>query len=271
MKKQQVGVVVDGTIDYIKGIKEEDLLIAKVHVFRNEKEVELTKEEFYKEIIDYNNKFTTSQGNPEDFLKAYNNAKKELIVITLTSRLSGTYNSAVTASKQVKDCRVTVIDSLSTSAGLGILAKTAVEGVRNGKTYDEVVKSVKELIPKIRIYLVVGSLDYLIKGGRVSKTIGALGKIIKLKPVLELTNGELKSAGKMLLFNDLVKGFHNFIRSKMKNLKKVYIVHNNMKEETKELKSLLNKDYDVEVIKYVTPVLGVHLGPQAIVAGWIEE
>lgn len=273
MKQQKIRVIVDGTIDYIKGTKKEDLVIADVHLFKNEKEVQMSKKEFYKQISDKGVIFKTSQGTPQDFKKAYDKcSNNKVIVITVSSKLSGTYNSALIAKKQSDNHEnITVIDSLTTSAGIGILAKTAVESIQRGDSYREVIRKVKSLIPEIKIYLIVNSLEYLVKGGRVNKAIGFVGGLVKLKPVLELTNGELKSAGKMLLFNDLVKGFYNFVVGKISNAQKVYLLHNDLVKEKSELKALLEKNYEVEVLNSVNPVLGVHLGPEALVIGWVEK
>jgi DegV family protein with EDD domain len=271
-KREKIRLLVDGTVDYLPGFNKKKVNEVKVHVFLNKKEVNLSKKEFYKKLVNPNNHFTTSQATPEDFLKVYNKFKDDkLIVLTVTSKLSGTYNSALAAKKASRNKNITVIDSEFTSAVLGIIIDAGVKEIRKGSSYEEVIKKIRGLIPKCRIYLVVNTLDYLVRGGRVNKALGLLGKLVNLKPVLEFKNGVLQSAGKMLLFNDLIKGFHNFIKKKIRNTTRVYMIHNNLDKETSILKNMFEKDYPVEIIHYLTPVLGVHAGPEVIAVGWVEE
>ncbi len=270
MKKSGIRIIVDNTVDYLSGTDKNFVSEVKIHLFMNNKEVNLDKKSFYKKIR--NNSFRTSQPNPDDFLKIYEKYKdKKLIVLTLTSKLSGTHNSALIAKKKSKNQYISVIDSRTTSAGLGILVKKATSMIKEEYSYEEIIKKIKKIVPKIRIFLVLKKLKYLVRRGRINKSLGVLDNIVHLKPVIGFYNGELKSAGKMLLFENIEKGFYNYIHKRILNAQKIYLLHNNMKREADYLKKRFGREYGVEVIDYLNPALGVYSGPECIAIGWIEE
>jgi DegV family protein with EDD domain len=248
-------IIVDSSIDQLQGLTK-DYEIVPIHLYMNEKEVNLDKNDFYKLLK--NNKFTTSQCNPSDFkklIKKYEN--EEIIILTISSELSGTYNSAATAAKDYDN--VKIIDSKTISAGLHLL----VDILKN--------KGIKEMmssIPKIKSFVFVKDFNNLIKSGRVNKTVGKVAGLINLKPLLELKKGKLKLK-KLVITNNITKELSDFIKKNCK-VKDLFIIHNNLNEEVRVLKNLL-KDYDIKTTEYFTPVLGVYTGSQAIGFGWLEE
>ncbi|MBN1923596.1 MAG: DegV family protein [Nanoarchaeota archaeon] len=267
----RIRILVDGTIDYLPATDKRLVHEVSVHTFLNDKEVRIGKKDFYDKITNWDNVFKTSQANPEDFIKVFNKFKNDkLIVLTVSSILSGTYNSGLTAAKLFKN-PITIIDSKTTSAAMGLLVDKAVDLLKKGENYEEIIKQVKEMVPKVKIFFVVKNLNYLVRGGRVNKVLGAFGRLINLKPVLEIAEGALKSAGKMLVLNDFVNGFQSFVSSKINSAEKIYLIHNNLDKETKELIDFFKKKYEVIVMDYLTPVLGVHVGPECVAIGWVEE
>ena len=273
MKNRRIRIISDETIDFVPGLEENDLALANVHLFLNGKEVIFSREKFYKMIKDRKNSFNTSQANPEDFIKVMKKfPDDDLIVLTVTSKLSGTYNSALVAKGSVKNRgRIEVVDSLSLSAGLGILALRAKELISEDKIFDEIINELNIFKHKIRIFLVLKTLDYLVAGGRVNRAIGFVAKIVNLKPVLEIRDGNLVVAGKMLLFDNLVRGFYDFTEKRAKS-DKIFVLNNSMKDECSELKKLFeSKGLEVMELGSLNPALGVHAGPECLAAGWISE
>ena len=166
---------------------------------------------------------------------------------------------------------MTIIDSKSISSGLCILADEAVRMIQNNTPIKEIEDHLKGLTEKIKFCFILPELKYLVKGGRVNKVIGVLGGLIHMKPILEIRDGAIVSAGKMVLSKDIASAFYDFIKTKIKNTDKVYIAHNSLDAETKALREKLASDYDTETIKYLNPLLGVHAGPQCLAVVWLER
>lgn len=157
-------------------------------------QIEITSEE-YIEYMEQDADVKTSQPAIGEFINLYEELAGddvEIISIHMSSGLSGTYNTAYQASEMV-DANVTVIDSKSISNGLAYQIKHIVELIEQGTSTTDIVKSVKELQENTKLFVVIGQLNQLIKGGRVSKTKGLIGNIMKIKPIGTLNDGKLLS------------------------------------------------------------------------------
>jgi DegV family protein with EDD domain len=136
----------------------------------------------------------TSQPSPASFYEAYNNAiadgKTEILVITVSSGLSGTFNSASIAARMVKDenegVKIEVVDSLNCSLGEVFLAETAVEMRKNEKTFEEVVTEVRNKITKLVNHVFLLDLKFLRAAGRVNIAKYWIAKILKKKPIIKM-------------------------------------------------------------------------------------
>lgn len=161
--------------------------------------VNLSHEEFFEKLISSNIFPKTSQINEfrftEAFEQALQNEDDRVLCITMSSKLSGTYNSAVMAAKKF-DGKVKVVDSLNAAMGEKILVQYAVQLVNAGLGFDEVEKKVSEKKNKIEIYAVVGTLEYLKKGGRISSFVAFAGTLLNIKPLVAIIDGEVKLVGK---------------------------------------------------------------------------
>ena len=141
---------------------------------------------------------TTSQPTPDAFAQMYQKVTDdgcEAVVITVASGLSGTYQSATIAAQDFEG-RVFVVDSGSVAIGAGILAEIALEMANQGKTAREIVHYLEQIKGRVKILAVLDTLEYLKKGGRVSRTVAFAGGLLNIKPVAVIENGEIKMAGK---------------------------------------------------------------------------
>ncbi|VVB74251.1 putative protein, DegV family [Candidatus Tiddalikarchaeum anstoanum] len=271
-KLENIKIITDETIDFYPSFNEKEIVVIKNHLFLNGKEVSLTKKEFYEKITDKKNHFTTSQANPEDFLEVFKKySDYKIIVITATSKMSGINNSANIAKKEMPNNDIAVIDSESLSAGLSILADLGLHLIKEGESYDNIVKKLENLKHKIKLFFLLTNLDYLVSSGRVNKIIGFLGKVVNMKPLLEIKEGVLTSAGAMILSKDMVNSFYEFLENKIRNTHKIFIIHNNLDAEMRALKSKLGRGYDIEIINFLNTLLGVYSGPECLAVGWVEE
>ncbi|HCV8363242.1 DegV family protein [Staphylococcus aureus] len=232
-------------------------------------QVDITSEEFINHI-EHDEDVKTSQPAIGEFISAYEELGKdgsEIISIHLSSGLSGTYNTAYQASQMV-DANVTVIDSKSISFGLGYQIQHLVELVKEGVSTSEIVKKLNHLRENIKLFVVIGQLNQLIKGGRISKTKGLIGNLMKIKPIGTLDDGRLELVHNARTQNSsiqyLKKEIAEFIGDH--EIKSIGVAHANVIEYVDKLKKVFNEafhvnNYDINV---TTPVISAHTGQGAI-------
>lgn len=210
----------------------------------------------------------TSQANPENFVEAfepYLKAGEDIIYIAFSSELSGTYNSAVIAREQLletyPDAHITVIDTKSASYGLGMIVENASDDIDNGKSRDEVIKNIEHNVDHIVHLFTVSDLDYLAKGGRLSKGQAFLGGLLNIKPLLHVEDGKLvpleKHRGVKKVIASMVKHVNND-----KGAGKARITHANALELAEQIKEKILKDTEItEVeISMIGPTISSHTG-----------
>lgn len=162
--------------------------------------VDLFAKELYEKMESEKSIPKTSLINCFKWEEAFEKAVKDgsdLIVITISSKLSGSYKEAVEASKKFNG-KVNVIDSLSATSGEASLALYALELIKNGMKLEDVVKNVEAKKKDLRIYALVDTLKYLKRGGRISTATAIVGTMFSIKPIITLQNGEVKVIGKAI-------------------------------------------------------------------------
>ena len=160
--------------------------------------VTLSHHEFYEKLIESDTLPTTCQIPPADFEDAYEAVrlqKDTAVVITLSSKLSGTYQSAIIASDG-HEGRVHVVDSESVSLGQRLLVLRAVELRNQGLSAEEIADRLNREKKKLKVLALLDTLEYLKKGGRISKTTAFAGAMLNIKPVITLKDGEVAMVGK---------------------------------------------------------------------------
>lgn len=160
--------------------------------------VSLTPDSFYMKLIESSALPKTSQVSPYAFGQAYENALKSadyVIVITLSSKLSGTYQSACIAADDY-DGRVFVIDSENVTVGEQILIDYALSLIDKGIEVNTIVSQLNTMKKRIRLVALLDTLEYLKKGGRISSGAAFLGSVLSIKPVIAIVDGEVSFLGK---------------------------------------------------------------------------
>ena len=162
--------------------------------------IDLTPTSFYEKLIESSVLPKTSLINAFRWEEAYNEhlgADDELIVITISSKLSGTYRSAVEAAEQFNG-RVHVIDSMNAAVGERLLCLYALDLAKQGLSATEIAAALEEKKGNIKVIALVGTLEYLKKGGRISSAVAFAGELLALKPVVGVVDGEVKLLGKAM-------------------------------------------------------------------------
>ena len=215
---------------------------------------------------------TTSMPSPQQFKEKYNKLKEKgydkIISIHLSSNLSGTYNTAKTVSQLFDDIQIEVIDSRNTSMAMGRLVLYTNQLIKKGYKFTDVITKVKENIKNINFYVVIETLKYLKRGGRIGKIAGTVGEILNIKPIVSINKkGELytydKNRGRSKSIKKLIKLVNQEINDDLYN---VDVMHTNSREDAQKV---LNKIKGINNINHrsvgeLGPVIGVHTGPGLI-------
>ena len=175
--------------------------------------IDISHKEFYQKLSATSELPTTSQPAPYVYEEVFRNIKEqgdEAVVLCISSALSGTYQSAVIASDGYEDC-IHIVDTKAVSLAQRILLDFAIALQQQGVCAEEIVAALEKKKGHVCAYGAVETLEYLIKGGRLSKTAGAVGSVLGIRPILSLQNGELVVAGKARGAKAAISMTHNLV------------------------------------------------------------
>lgn len=193
-------IIVDSTADLLPHLQEQVHVIPMTLRFGDQEYIDgvtIDRQTFYQKLIDSKEYPTTSQASPAKFNEEYEKAKEageSAVVITLASKFSGTYQSACIAAVDYED--VYVVESGTVAVGGGILVERAIQLRDQGLSAKEIVDCLNEEKDKIVVIALVDTLEYLKRGGRVSKSVAFAGTMLNIKPMIEIIHGEVLMAGK---------------------------------------------------------------------------
>lgn len=195
-----VRIIVDSSTDVSEKYREK-IQFVPLTVRFGDKEyldgVEISKHQFYEMLVESDVLPTTSQATPAAFadcFEAIASAGDSAVVITLSSKLSGTYQSAVLAAEDYPN--IYVVDSQSVAIGTGVLAQYAVELAQQGMGAEEIAQVLTQQREKVCVVALLDTLEYLKKGGRISKTVAFAGGMLNIKPVVTIQDGAVALIGK---------------------------------------------------------------------------
>lgn len=196
----KVRIIVDSTADLIPEVKEKVTVVPMTVRFGDEEFIDgvtINHKEFYEKLVETDVMPTTSQATPamfDEHFKRIAEAGESAVVLTISSKLSGTYQSAMLAAFQYEN--IYIVDSGSVAIGSGILAELALQLADSGMTAKEIAEKLEQEKKRVLIVAMVDTLEYLKRGGRVSKTVAFAGGLLNIKPVLSVSNGEILMLGK---------------------------------------------------------------------------
>ncbi|MBA5851339.1 DegV family protein [Clostridium sp. cel8] len=217
----------------------------------------------------------TAQVNPQMFMKCYKKYIDEgysIVSIHLSSKMSGTYQSACIARDMLETDDIVVIDSMNVTSGLGVQVIKAAKLIEEGLNIHEIEAKIKEISPHVKSTLEFNSLDNLVKGGRLSKTAGIIGNILGIKIIVEAKNGQMEVATKIRGNKKVLKAMIDYIdRKGIKPGEIPILLHVGKTEILEPLRNELIKR-NVEFIESeVGCVVGVHAGPDACGLFFVED
>jgi DegV family protein with EDD domain len=229
----------------------------------------------------------TSQPSPKDFLDVF---KKQLekfdkiLCITLTSKLSGTYNSAIQARNFLppeEQKRIFVIDSLNASCGQAIIVLKTIDLIEDGKEAEEIAKELEKLVPQIHLFVILKDPKWLEASGRISHLVANLLRRMAqagIRPLLTFKNGRLVPAGIKAGAKDIPTALFKKFETGMKKLGedkqiRVIITHGDDLEGAQRLEEMIKKDFqnaEVAFINIINNVVGAPTGPNTLAIAWSE-
>jgi DegV family protein with EDD domain len=228
--------------------------------------VDIESDEFYQMLATSPIHPATSQPNPEDFESAYRDYCENsdgIISVHISSKISGTYNSASIAKKMLESkCPIEVIDSQFNAAGLALIAKGAARLAKAAKDMSTAVAEIRHYISQVDMFGYFNTMKYLARSGRVSRVIVAAANILNVKPLLTFREGEIIRAGLVRSFSRGSERLIQFVESK-KNVAEMIITHSAIPEQAEKLRKTLGRFLPEEQISIMKmgPGLGVHGGP----------
>ena len=240
--------------------------------------VTINKQEFYRKLTSSPELPKTSQATPEVFIEVFRELQEkgeEAVVITVSSRLSGTYQSACLAAEDFPNIRV--VDSLNVSIGSGILAEYALRCASGGMSLDELARDLSRKRNEIGLVAMVDTLEYLRKGGRISGAAAFAGGVLGIKPVITVRDGELAVLGKArgskkannLLAEQIRKDGVDF---SMPLLLGYTGLSDDMLQQYIEDSSSLWKDHVTDLDRVqLGSVIGTHAGPGAVAVAYFKS
>ncbi len=280
---EKIGIVVDSTADLpLSFYRENNVKMVPLTVRFGEEVykdwIEMPPSQFYKLLKDTNVLPKTSQPTVAEFIQVYQKLSRDfshIISLHLSSKLSGTVNSAELARKEIK-VPVTIIDSKTVSGGIGLILKKMVEARDEGKTATEIINLTQKIIEKMKLIACLQTLKYLEMGGRIGKAQAFLGSLLDIKPFITFEDGIVAPYKR-------VRGAKRVLRELVRSLKEevgedrpihLGLAHGDNQAQLNELKTLIEEEGFNCLSFMVTEigsVIGTYAGPGALAIFFYPE
>ena len=277
-----IKIIVDSTSDIPKDLVEKyKIRVLPITVDINgiiyKDKVDLYEEEFYSKVKEKDVVPKTAQINPSVFEEAFREELEkgnEVVCMTISSELSGTYNSANIAKDMIESDKIHVIDSRSATMGFGLIAIELAKSIEEGKHIEEILAKAKSLIERQGVIGYVNSLEMLKRGGRISASTAVIGGALGIKPIITILDGKIESIGK-------ARGKKNAIKQLINEIKEndideevgLYIAYSNIEEGCEsDLDSMVRNGINIKTtISIIGPAVGTHVGEGTFVVFYTKK
>ena len=276
---QKIALVTDSTCDIPKEwVEQYEITVVPLTIVMKENEVltdgvDISPVEFYERLVAEKLRPTTSQPSPQLFLDAYRKAAEggaeQVLVITISSAMSGTIESARRAAEE-SPIPVEIWDGKSNSMGIGWQVIAAARAREIGGGLKEMLSAAEKALKSMTYYISLDTIEYLARGGRIADAAHLLNSILRIKPMIYVNHNtgsvgaSLPSRSRKAAIEDVYKEFFRHIDVNLPL--HITVLHNNAFPEAKEMMDrIINEFHPKEIfISIVSPVLGVHTGPRAL-------
>lgn len=274
-----IKLIIDSTANIRESSKKKiDYIVPLTVHFGSEEFIDgvtISNDEFYTKLQTNENFPSTSQATPDKFMKVFDQIDKEdsAIVITISSNLSGTYQSAVLAASEYDN--IHVIDSEAVTIAAGVLIEYAIDLVEQGLALEDIIDELEEKKKKIELLGIFDTLEYLQKGGRLSKSAAFAGEILKIKPIISIISGDITVPAKTRGNKKAISIFNKELSENcdINNDLPLLFGYTGLSDENlvnyfESSKDLWSESYDHISIG---SVVGTHAGPGAIAIAYFKN
>jgi len=276
-------IITDSTADLTKEfILKHNIEIVPLTIHLGDKSwkdyYDVEPDEYY-ELLRKSSAFpTTSQPTPQDFVNAYSpfvEKGEPILSVHLSSKLSGTFQSALLARSQFAGARIEVVDSLQASFALSMIVIICAEKANQGASLEEVADVARKIGPQIETYFSVDSLEYLHRGGRIGKAQAFLGTLMKIKPLLKVVNGEVQPIEKIRTRDRLLNRFVELVEQAAREHSQLIltVAESDNSEVMTELLGRLERIPGVSLVfrGKIGGVITSHAGPGALGIAFVKD
>lgn len=280
----RVVIVTDSTTAIPASVAEQqNLIVVPLVVNWNGKTykdgVEITPKEFYSRLSDSKSIPTTSQPSAEAFRDVYLNYLNQdydILTMVISSKMSGTYNSAIQGAEGLPKDRIFVLNSLQASMPLAIMALMTSDAALRGASLLECKNLAIDISERIQTLFIVNTLEYLHKGGRIGAAARFLGTALNLKPILKLQNGVIHPLEKVRTQKKAIKRVFEIAESdlgKQGRIEYLGVLSANSEQLSEEISENARSKFTVknEFLSEISPVIGTHVGPGTIGLVYLPE
>ncbi len=233
--------------------------------------IDIDRPTFFRKLDEYPTMPTSSQPSPGQFAEVYRELADQghsILSVLITSKHSGTYQSAVLAKSMLPEADIEVFDTLSISIGTGYQVLAAARAAEEGKSMGEIVQLLEGIRSRMYLYLTPATLKYLQKSGRVGKLAGALGALLSVKPIIKVEDGVLEAFQNVRTRNKAIDRLVELTAEAVGTTDpvKIGIPHAEAPEEAEELRERVERTFNCDEILVVDLAcsLTVHGGPGII-------
>lgn len=272
-----IKLIVDGAADFTDAeVEKYGVEVIPIKVRFGEKEYEkIGGSEFYKKLKESKNLPTTSLINEQRYAEAIGKAVEggnQALVMCLSSRLSGSFNSLQKAAENFGADEVAILDTGSVAGGYKILALEAIKMIEAGLPLAKIAETLETLKSKLRIYAVIDDVTYLIKGGRMSVTAGVVVSALNIKPVVTVEDGKVKMCDKVIGFKRATAKCASLVKN-LDASRSACFFHCDCEDKLQGLKSIVSEKhkFSTDEICCVGPVVGTHVGGGCIGFTYFEK
>jgi len=233
--------------------------------------VDIFPNEFYSRLKESDTLPTSSQPSAQEFANFYRNicvGTDAIVSVLVSSQISGTIASAQSAAAENQDLNVRIVDSLSSSMGLGLAVLAAARAAKEGKSVDEVVAAAEDMRDRANIIFVVDTLEYLHKGGRISGGKRLLGSALNIKPILHFEEGQIRPLSQARTKRKALNQLLEIVEERLggKQMQEAGVMDIDSPEEGNVVAEMVRERFNPARIyrTEVSPVVGTHVGPGTV-------
>jgi len=238
-------------------------------------DIDIKPTEFYNRLGSSKELPTTSQPSAGEFVDFFNKIGESIVGIFLSDDLSGTVDSATTAKGMVSDLPIEIIDSRSTSMGLGFMVLAAARAAEEGLSQQEVAQLARDMVPIVRTIFVVDTLEYLHKGGRIGGAQRLIGSVLSIKPVLHLEDGRIEPLASIRTKRKAIDRVLEIIKEDVSGKGPLHaaVIHAAAPEAAAEFGERVREILDPAelLVAELSPAVGTHTGPGLVGLGYYCE